>query len=327
MEELTAKCGCSCSHCPSYKENLKTAADRKRCSRGWEKYFQIKIKPEKLRLCDGCSIPDQARKEYYLNCRVRRCANFNGVKNCAYCSAYPCQDVLTVHSVQKPGARERIEERLGHRIPQNDYLFIVEPYEGIKHLDEIRGTLKSVDIVEVIPVSKVPQTVPFPEEMPFNKKAKSAYRKIHGIISSVEVGENVSCARLTEMVKNRKNILKLLWTFGLYGESVKGGEFLILSSEKYSAQKIASYQTKAQELILILGRYGLECEIVPLDDRVWRTAGGALRREGWLMKMSAKKGLNQEIFRALKNYAELLNKKYGKHAFRYFAKADMRVLC
>jgi hypothetical protein len=234
--------------------------------------------------------------------------------------------VLTVHSVQKPGARERIEERLGHRIPQNDYLSIIEPYEGIKHLDEIRGTLKSGDIVEMIPVSMVPKIVPFPEEMPINTKVKSAYRQIHGIISSVEVGENVSYARHTEMTKNRKNILKLLWTFGLYGELERGGEILILSSEKYSTQKIASYHSKVQDYILILKGYGLVCEIVPLENKVWRTPGGALRKEGWYMEMSAKKGLNHEIFRALKNYSKLLIENYGKHAFRYFAKADVRVL-
>ena len=30
MEEFVAKCGCNCSTCPSYKDNLKTNEDRKR---------------------------------------------------------------------------------------------------------------------------------------------------------------------------------------------------------------------------------------------------------------------------------------------------------
>jgi hypothetical protein len=327
MEELIAICGCNCSRCPSYNENLRTIEDRMRCSRGWEKYFQIKIKPEKLRSCDGCAIPDQDRKEYYLNCRVRKCANFNGVKNCAYCLAYPCQDVQTIHSVQKPGARERIEERLGYKMPQNDYLSIIEPYEGINHLDAIRRSLKSTDIIEMTPVSKVPQIVPFPEEIPFNMKEKCAYRQIHSLISSVEVGRNVSYARRMEMDNNRKNILKLLWTLGLFGELDKGGKFLTVRSDKYAAQKIASYHSEVQELILLLSRYGIDGEIVPIDDKVWRTAGGALRKEGWYMKLSAQKGLNQEIFDAMKNFVGLLIEKYGKNAFRHFAKADMRVLC
>lgn len=327
MEEFIAKCGCNCSNCPSYKEKLKTIEDRKRCSWGWEKYFQIKLKPEKLRLCDGCAIPDKDRKVYYLNCRVRKCAILNGVKNCAYCSAYQCQYVLTIHSIQKPNARERIEERIGYRIPQKDYLSIVEPYEGIKHLDEIRGSLKSEDIVEMIPVSKVPKTIPFPEEIPFSIKEKSAYQQIHWIISSIEVGENVSYARYTELDKNRKQLLKLLWAFGLFGELEKGGGYIILGSEKYSAQKITSYHTKVQEYILILKRYGLDCEIVPINDKVWRTVRGALRNEGWCMKMFSKKNMNKKLFKALKNYTKLIDEKYGKNAFRYFAKADMRVLC
>ncbi len=42
MEEFTAKCGCNCINCLTYKENLKTNEDRKRCSWGWEKYFWMK---------------------------------------------------------------------------------------------------------------------------------------------------------------------------------------------------------------------------------------------------------------------------------------------
>jgi hypothetical protein len=40
MEESIAKCGFNCGNCPSYKENLKTIEDRKRCSWVWEKCFQ-----------------------------------------------------------------------------------------------------------------------------------------------------------------------------------------------------------------------------------------------------------------------------------------------
>ena len=106
MNELIAKCGCNCSQCPTFKDNLQTFEDRKRCSWGWKKYLNIKLSPEKLRLCDGCSISDDKRKVYYLNCYVRKCAMKNGVKNCAYCSAYPCQEVLAIHSLQKLDAKE-----------------------------------------------------------------------------------------------------------------------------------------------------------------------------------------------------------------------------
>jgi hypothetical protein len=243
MKKSIAKCGCNCFNCPSFKENLKTLEDRKRCSRGWETYFGIKLRPEKLRSCDGCSMPDKERKVYYLNCRVRKCANLNDVKNCAYCSAYPCLDVQTIHSLQEPNAREKIEARIGYRIPEDDYLSIVEPYEGLKQLDRIRKSLKPEEIKEMIPVSKLPRIIPFPEKMPVGLEEKSAYQQIYRIVSSIEVGENISFARKTVLDKNRKQILKLLWAFGLIGELEKGGESITLNSEQYSAQKITSYHT------------------------------------------------------------------------------------
>lgn len=327
MEDFIAKCGCNCATCPTYKENLTTIDDRARCSSGWEKYLNIKLKPEKLKSCDGCSIPEEDRKVYYLNCRVRKCAMFNGIKNCAYCSAYPCQDLETIHSIQEPGAREKIEDRIGYQIPQNDYLAIIEPYEGIKHLNEIRKSLRTEDIIRMVPVNKIPKTIPFPKEIPLNNDLKQAYEKLHSILSSLEVAENVSYARSVELEKNRKQVLKLLWTFGLYGELEKAGEDIILGSERYSAEKNTSYYSKIQEYILVLENYGLNCEIVPVDDKNWKTPSGALRNKGWYLKLYSKENIIRKLLNALKNYAGALDEKYGKNAFRYFSKVDMRILC
>jgi len=326
MANFIAKCGTDCSKCPSFNVNLKSIEDRKRCSSGWEKYLGIRLKPEKLRSCDGCSIPDKKRKYYYINCRVRKCAELNGVKNCAHCSAYPCQDVRTIHNIQEPDARENIETRIGNKIPRKDYLAFIEPYEGIKHLDEIRKMLRSDEIIEMIPVSKKSTTIPFPEKILSGKKEKVAYQKIHAIISSIETDENVSYARSFELNKNRKQLIKLLWAFGLYGETEKGENSAILNSEKYSEQKITTYYSKIQEYTYILERFGLECEIIPLDIKTWKTAGGALRKKGWCLKITLGKEMPEGFLKALMYYSKLLYEKHGEKAFRYFTQADMRNL-
>ena len=327
MEDFIAKCGCNCATCPTYKENLTTTDDRVRCSSGWEKYLDIKLKPEKLRLCDGCSIPDNDRNVYYLNCRVRKCAMLSGVVNCAHCSTYPCQDVKTIHSIQEPGARERIEDRIGYQVPQDDYITIIEPYEGIKHFNEFMKSLKANDIIKMVPVNKIPKTIPFPKDIPLNNDLRQAYEKLHSILSSLEVAENVSYARSVALDKNRKQVLKLLWTFGLYGELEKAGEDIILGSEQYSAEKNTSYYSKIQEYILVLENYGLNCDIVPVDDKSWKTPSGALRNKGWYLKLSSTKNMHRNLFKGLKTYIGLLEKEYGKNAFKYFSKADMRNLC
>ncbi|MBN1998456.1 DUF3795 domain-containing protein [candidate division KSB1 bacterium] len=326
MKNLIAKCGCNCGTCSTYRENLLTDADRKRCSDGWKKYLGISLSPEKLRLCDGCDIPDKDRKVYYLNCRVRKCAMLSGMKNCAYCDDFPCRDVQTVHSLQKPDARREIEERIGYRIPEADYLHIVEPFEGIKHLQKIREALKPGDLLKPAFFSKVHKPVPLPAEIPAGNGEKSAYRQIYEMIGSIEVAENVPYARMVELEKNRKQLLMLLWAFGLWGDPDQGGEWVILESEKYSAQKISAYYSKLSEYISILEKHGFFCEIVPVDDKVWRTKTGGLRHKGWYLKMLLKTERDKEFIRALKILTNRLEKKYGETAFKYFAKADMRVL-
>ena len=327
MNELIAKCGCNCSQCPTFKDNLQAFEDRKRCSWGWQKYLNIKLSPEKLRLCDGCSIPEEKRKVYYLNCHVRKCANQNGIENCAYCSAYPCYEVMNIHSLQKPGAKEQIEERIGTSIPEEDHLAIIEPYEGIKHLNEIRQTIGAEEIVAIKPFSVRPKIVAFPDDLPFTKDEISAYQSLYQIIATLEVSENISYARKFTLEKNRNKLLKILWAFSRFGESKKdNGSYLSLNSEVYSSQQINSYYSKVQDYIEQLESYGVHCEIVPLQEKGWVTPSGALRKTGWLMKLSFDEKIGCLTVKALKNYALKLDEKYGKNAFRYFSKGDMRVL-
>jgi hypothetical protein len=328
MDEIFAKCGCNCSQCPTFKDNLQTLEDRKRCSWGWQKYLNIKLSPEKLRPCDGCSIPDDIRKIYYLNCHVRKCAMINNIENCAYCSAYPCHEVMNIHSLQKPGAKERIEARIGFSIPGEDYLAIIEPYEGIKHLNEIRQTIGAEEIVEIKRFSVLPKIVAFPNDLPYSKDEIFDYQNLHQIIATLEVSEQISFARKLTLEKNRKQLLKILWAFGRFGKSKKDNEsYLALTSEVYSSQQISAYYSKVQHYIERLESYGVHCEIVPLQKTDWVTPTGALRKTGWLMKLTIDEKIGGSLtIKALKNYALKLYNKYGKNAFRCFSKGDMRVL-
>ena len=110
--------------------------DRRICSSGWEKYLNIKLSPEKLRACDGCSIADPERNIYYLNCRIRKCAMINGIENCAYCSGYPCEELTKTHSVQKIYNREDFIKKTGKEITETDYRRFIEPYAGLCHLNK-----------------------------------------------------------------------------------------------------------------------------------------------------------------------------------------------
>jgi len=325
MRDLIGKCGFNCGHCPSYKENLKTQEDRQRCSDGWHKYHGFRMKPEKLLRCDGCLAPDEEKPIRYINCLIRRCAVFNGVETCAHCSAYACEDVKA-HSSGL--TREKIAARFGIEVPDKGYLAFIGPYEGIKHLDEIRASLGSEDIVEMTKVSLRPRTTDFPDDLPFSKKETSAFRTLHRLLAAMECIDGISHARKEMLNKRRQHFLKMLWAFGLFGKlSKKGGLHLEIDSETYLAQKIQSDYSKVKDYFRILGNYGVHCDLVPLVEKGWLTPKGSLRKGNWFMKMSFSDDVGgASALRALQKYTSRLSKEYGKQAFRYFSKADMRIL-
>ncbi len=326
MKDLFSKCGCNCGHCPSYKENLLTDEDRRQCAEGWAKYIGYRPTPEKLRACVGCQAPDDENAVRYQSCYVRKCALRNGVETCAHCSAYPCEDVPRVSFAADQ--REKIAARLGTPVPEEDYLAFIEPYEGIKHLDAIRASLAPGDIVEMTTVFVRPRIVAFPDDLSFSEERATPFEHLHRLLATVVVAEGVSYARQTVLQRRRRHLLKILWAFGLFGErKEEGGSHLVIDSETYSAQKIQSSYSRLKDYFKVLEEYGVHCEHAPLTEEGWLTPGGALRKGRWFMKMSfGDDAGGASALKALQYYAARLDEKYGKTAFRYFSKANMRVL-
>lgn len=330
MKDLFAKCGNNCGRCPSYRENLQTDEDRQRCSDGWHKYLGFRLSPSKLRLCDGCPMPNEENPILYRSgCNVRRCAIFNGVETCAQCSAHPCEGLVALQDVN----REEIEARLGAPIPREDYLTFIEPYENLRHLDEIRASLGPEEIVEPTkPPPFKPKMVDFPEDLPFSKEETSAFKALHRLMRTINTVDADTYVMQERLKKKREYFLKLLWTFGLWGElKEENGSHLVVDSETYTAQKIPSssyYSRVVKHYFGTLEEYGVHCEIVPLMESGWLTPGGALREKGWLMKMAFDDSAGGvSALKALQSYTARLNEEYGKEAFRRFSKVDMRVLC
>lgn len=325
MKDLIGKCGFNCSLCGSYKDNLKTNKDRQEVSDGWHKYFGFRISPEKLLRCDGCQAPEEENPIRYVNCRIRRCAIKNGAETCANCSAFPCEDVKANSSGH---TREKIEAKLGKAIPEEDYLAFLEPYQGVKHLAQMRPSVAPKHMVEMKEVSLRPRIVDFPDDLPFSGKDGAAFEALHGIISTVGSAEGISYAQREVLKKRRRDLLKILWASGLHGQlKKKGGSYLEIDSRTYLAEKIQSSYSRAKEYFKTLENYGVHCEHVPLKEKGWLTPKGSLRKENWYMKMSfGKDAGGVGALRALQKYTTKLSKKHGKNAFRYFSNADMRVL-
>lgn len=331
-----SKCGARCDACPAYRENARTAAHRQRCSDGWHKYLGVRLQPERC-FCDGCQTPDDQNPTLVIGrrgCAIRRCAVASGVVTCAHCAAYPCEAVQAQFSFDQ-GSRQRIGERLGAPVPEEDYLAFIEPYELFRHLDEILAGLRAKDIVQPRkPPTYQARTVDFPQDLSGSAREVAAFKALHDIIRGLSIVDADTHVLLERLKDRRTHLLKLMWTFGLLGEwDEEGGPHLVLDGDVYLAQKLSgNYNLVVKSYLPQLARLGVRVELVPLADD-WLLPSGWMRRRGktwdagWLTKMSfAEQASGADGLRALQTYVRALEQEHGKQAYRRFARADMSVL-
>lgn len=326
MKEWFAKCGSNCARCPAYKANVKTDADRQRCSDGWHKYLGVRLSTDRC-YCDGCQTDDDENPVLVYGkygCKIRRCAVFNSVPTCAHCSAYPCEAVRKQISFDS-GSREKLAARLGAFISDEEYLTFIEPYELHKHLEQIRASLGPEEIVEMTPVSVKANVVPFPDDMPFSWEETAVLKALHRILAAAGTVEGIPHVQQAALKERRRHLLKILWTFGLWGKAQR--ETLVIDGEIYLAQRIQSNYERLRSYFEVLEGYGVHCEHVPLVEAGWLTPTGALRKGGWFLKLCfGDEAGGVSALRALQSYTAKLNEEYGNRGFRYFSKADMRIL-
>ena len=332
MKDLFSKCGANCGRCPAYEENIETDEDRQRCSDGWHRYLGARVRPDRIN-CDGCQTPDAENPALIVaNCNVRKCATINGIQTCASCSEYSCEALRGLASTV---GRDRATARLKAPIPEDDYLAFIEPYELLIHLDQIRASLKPEDLVRPSPPKPFnPRTVDFPEDLSLSEEATTAYRALHKLLRDLNRVHADSYVMQKRLKKRREYFLKLLWTFGLHSEvKEEGGWHLEIDCDTYYEQKLPGhYGTTIKGHCVALEQHGVMCEHVPLKEgwlmpSGWMRKSNKKRKADWLMKMAFDDSAGGvAAVKALRAYAARLNQEYGKRAFGYFSRADMRNL-
>lgn len=336
MRDFYAKCGCNCGHCPAFKENARTKDDRKRCSEGWAKYLGAKLKPDVIQ-CEGCQAKEPWKTGNLLpdpSCYVRPCAVHTRVKNCSYCSAFPCEDL----KARIPGKdfRELIETRMGFKMPDEDYVRFIEPYEGLKHLEDMRSKLSPEDILDKPKVEPLKtQIVEFPMDLPLPKKELAAAKSLHGLLSNILSGRADLYVRQVILKRRKPHMLGILWVLGLYGEFMKSNkDSLVLDTEIHGVRKEYSWLVRkrdtaffgsAKQAAKLLHDFGVGIEFEK-------------RGKDWRFTMSfSKMAGGKAALNALKNYIARLVEEHGEpiyagntrfkgDAFKLFLKADMRIL-
>ena len=324
-----SKCGTDCASCPSYKDNLVTLEDRQKCSDGWKKYHGFRLHPERLIACDGCQPTSEGKNgTRYINCILRRCALENGFKTCAHCSIFPCE----VFSNRVLGNEwlSKLRERMG-QIPEEDYRVFVKPYLGKPNLDEIREGLNKGEIKMIKEKMINPRLQAFPDELessPGYKELYNLFRKINPPVFGLSYAQSESHK------EKRRNIMKILWAFGVSGIFDDEESSLQLDHVSFLSQKIHSSYDRIRGYFEYLAEHGLKPEIIPLWEDKWLTPTGALRKQGsrdktppWMIKMAADQSIGgRKILNALTIYANALHDEFGKNAFRRFGRADMQIL-
>ena len=108
MEKMIAFCGIICTECPAFLATQKDDNERKKVAEMWSKQFKSEIKPEDIN-CDGCLTEDGRLFGFCRVCKIRECGMKKGVKNCAYCSDYPCEELNKFFNMS-PDAKATLEK-------------------------------------------------------------------------------------------------------------------------------------------------------------------------------------------------------------------------
>lgn len=332
-EDWFAKCGCNCGRCPAFKGNARTEEDRQRCSDGWFKYLGVRLSPD-LCYCQGCQssvpwkpgnvVPDRG-------CYIRPCALRTGVETCAHCAWYPCEDLK--RRIPGEDFREIVETKTGEPIPEEDYIAFIEPYEGLKHLAEIRASLKQEDIGEKPEVEPLRVRIAkFPDDLPLSKKENDTLRSLHGVFVDILTAPAETYAKQVTIKRLRKTLLNILWVFGRFSD-IRDGELIVEGSTHGSRDDLRNIvrktdntlHTTAAAAARVLVDYGVHFEHTPT-------------KKEYALKMSFERSAGGvDGLKALERYVAALIDTHGEpeyvgasrfrgEAYTQFSKADMRVL-
>jgi len=345
LKDSVAKCGANCSICPwsrTVRETMKTNEEYRQFREKCKEVLGFSPTDNAYTNCVGCQTPDKERpkeaKIPRLSCLIRQCVDKMGIKNCAYCSRFPCGQIKEVGTLW---SREKIEKKHGKPISEEEFQMFVEPFEGLKHLQVIRASLKPEEIVEVATLTFTPKIIEFPKNLSCSTEEKAAYKALHQLLATIKRSPlglmDTDTFPQQQRLKDRTlQFLRFLWILGCYGEFKKeDGAYIEIDAKKFmdnrGNEKALAYQWLVKQTIFrILQEFRVHCEIVPakgLKEEDLVTGMGGLRSKGWTMKLSLEEHAGGEaVLKALQTYTKRLEKKYGNKGFKYFTDADMQVL-
>ncbi len=109
MPKLIGMCGIDCSTCEAYIATQNNDdAEREKVAINWSKQFNADIKTKDVN-CDGCMSDGSAHFMHCSMCEIRKCGVERGLKNCAYCDDYACEQLKNFFKMV-PTCKETLDE-------------------------------------------------------------------------------------------------------------------------------------------------------------------------------------------------------------------------
>ena len=102
-------CGLDCTTCEAY---IATQSDddseREKVAVKWSKQYEADIKTSDVN-CDGCMSEGDVHFMHCDMCEIRKCGVERGLKNCAYCDDYACEQLENFFKMV-PVCKENLDE-------------------------------------------------------------------------------------------------------------------------------------------------------------------------------------------------------------------------
>ncbi len=106
MDKIVAYCGLVCSSCPILLATDKGSEEKTRVAELVKRQYGRECTAEDVN-CDGCLTDGPRIWKLCSTCPIRKCAKPRNIKNCAYCTEYPCE-TLTTFFKESPEAKETL---------------------------------------------------------------------------------------------------------------------------------------------------------------------------------------------------------------------------
>ncbi|QEE14419.1 DUF3795 domain-containing protein [Promethearchaeum syntrophicum] len=309
-----SKCGMDCSLCPWSKSVRQTMNNE-----GFQE-FRTRCKSvlgyspsESFSNCVGCQTPnEEIPPKSYLptpNCKVRKCVQFSEIENCAYCSNFPCP---TIDYIAGLWTREKLEKQRKTKISDLDYQQIVEPFEGLRHLNEIRQDIAPSDYKKpkLFP-SLDYKIVPFPAHFTRYKEKMNDMMKLYEQLCRLYSNSDNTYAGQQSYKEFRRFTYNFFWIMGKFGIFELKEKKIVIDQVTFMREKKKKNLTRRNHFFKMLKSFGIRIEELNFTKKTGN------------LKMSFDLSIGgSNVLHGLQIYINELDKNFGKNATRHLSKAD-----